>query len=211
MIPPTYFDLESAALPLDVLETRMPVFEAPSTYKDPEKIEAAIEAKRQEWLDGAALSPLTGQILVIGLLSDGKTDFLEGDEKTLLAAFWERADAILSVYGNLIGFNCVAFDLPFLVKRSYAHGVHVPRIIGGWNKRYWNWNADILDLRLLWQMGDRQAHGSLDVISRFLGLAGKTGSGKDFAKLYAEDREKALEYLARDVALTEAVYLKLQL
>lgn len=211
MIPPTIFDIETSALPLDVLETRMPVFEAAANLRDPDKVAASIEVKRQEWLDGAALSPLTGQILVIGLLSDGKTDFLEGDEKTLLAGFWERADAILSVYGNLIGFNCVAFDLPFLVKRSYVHGVHVPRIIGGWNKRYWNWNADILDLRLLWQMGDRQAHGSLDVISRFLGLAGKTGSGKDFAKLYAEDREKALEYLARDVALTEAVYLKMQL
>src|ERR1019366_8408715 len=59
----------------------IPEFKAPGNLKDPEKIAAAVAEKEKEWRDCLALSPLTGQVLVVGTLRN-KADFdiIEGDE-----------------------------------------------------------------------------------------------------------------------------------
>ena len=70
-------------------------------------------------------------------------------------------------------------------------------------------------MMLAWQCGCyRDSYVSLDTLGRALGLGGKTDGvgGGDFAGLYwggAEQRDKALEYLVRDVELTWAVAQKL--
>ncbi len=199
-----YFDAETYSLALPELEALMPQFEAAANLKDPEKIAANIESKRQAWIADAALSPLTGYVLVIGLMS-AETVFFEGSEPTLLEAFLNRTDEILSGGGKLIGFNIFSFDLQFILKRAYRHSVKVPRSIGGWTGRYWNWNENIIDLRLLWQMGDRQAPGSLDSIARHLGVGAKTGTGKEFAKLWETEKPKAVEYIQNDLVLVREI------
>ena len=204
---PLIFDIETAPLPLEQLQAQMPEFEAAGNLKDPEKIKASIESKQQAWLDDAALSPVTGRVLVIGFdEGDSQDKWYDGDERAMLELFWRLADGVLSVSFPIVGFNCNSFDLPFLIKRSWALGAKVPRIIGGWSGRYWNWNENIIDLRLIWQMGDKQCHGSLDTISRHMGLPGKTGNGKDFAGLWSTDQAKALSYLHNDLALTKRLY-----
>lgn len=206
----TIFDIETGPLPIETLIEHMPKFEAPANLKDPDKIKAAIEAKKQEWLDGAALSATTGRVLAFGYMT---TDFFiicPEDEVVLLKMVWEFVDNYISAGRKLAGFNIFQFDLPFLTRRSWALGVPIPRIIGGWTGRYWNWSEDIIDLRPIWQLGDRQAHGSLDDISKFFGLAGKSGSGKDFAELWAKDRDKAIEYLKNDLLLTQELYRRMK-
>lgn len=204
MINPVYFDIETGPLPLTYLEATMPKFKAPANLKDPVKIAAAIEEKKKEYIEDAALDPLTGQILCIGVL-DPLHGFqplgLADDEAAMLRAFWRIANDALGNFDNLIGFNCNSFDLPFLVKRSWKHGIRPPLILR--NGRYWS--KDIIDLREVWQMGDKQAHGSLDTVSRFLGQAGKAGEGSQFAELWADNRDVALTYLKTDLLLTQAL------
>ncbi|MBM4223571.1 MAG: hypothetical protein FJ167_01985, partial [Gammaproteobacteria bacterium] len=123
-------------------------------------------------------------------------------EAVLLASVW---DYFRTAGGTrrptFVGFNTFAFDLPFLVRRSWANGVPVPPTIR--QGRYWSdW---LLDLRDVWQMGDRQASGSLDSICRTLGLGEKSGSGADFARLWQTDRAAATEYLIKDLSLTAAL------
>ena len=199
---PIFFDIETSPLDREVLQSRMPAFEAPSGYKDPVKIAAAIQAKEKTWLEDAALSPLTGRVLVIGVFDGDASQYLFGNEKGFLTQFWTIVRDVLFKSDRLVGFNCNTFDLPFLVKRSWALGVEVPAMLR--NGRYWN--QDIVDLREWWQLGDRQAHGGLDEVSRFFGEAGKVGDGKDFAALWASDKEKAFAYLAQDLKLTKRLY-----
>jgi hypothetical protein len=63
----------------------------------------------------------------------------------------------------------------------------------------------MVDLRDGWQLGDRQARGSLDSIAKHLGLGGKNGDGKAFAELWRSDREKAAAYLRNDLELTARI------
>jgi hypothetical protein len=101
----------------------------------------------------------------------------------------------------LIGFNIFNFDLPFLIRRSWKHRVPVP--FGLRRGRYWN--DRFVDLRECWQLGDRQARGSLDSIARHLGVGAKNGEGKAFAELWQTDRQQAEAYLRNDVELTAKV------
>jgi len=100
----------------------------------------------------------------------------------------------------MIGFNIFAFDLPFLIRRSWKYGIQPQGVRKG---RYWS--DDLVDLRELWQMGNRQDHGSLDSIAKHFGVGAKNGNGKDFANLWAADKTKAIEYLRNDLNLVAAI------
>lgn len=200
---PIVFDIETEALPEADIREFMPEFEAPGNIKDPDKIKAAIEAKQKAWLEDAALSPLTARVLAIGLWIDGTFVLIAepATEAMMLHEFWDAIQGPVGGLRLLIGFNCCLFDLPFLIKRSWKLGVTVPFGI----RRGRHWGNQIIDLWDAWQLGDRQAHGSLDVIARFLGIGKKSGTGADFAKLWRTDRPKAIEYLKNDLAFTAAM------
>lgn len=196
MAPTTIvFDIETGPLPYEQIEALAPEFEAPVNYKDPDKIAAAIEAKREAWLSKAALSPLTGQVLAIGVLADGVYTALLGPESDVISAFW----SMISKTSTLVGFNSHRFDIPFLVKRSWAIGIAPPAGLIG--RR----SIDSIDLMEMWQMGDRNEFTSLDTVARFLGVGAKTGSGAHFAELMKFDESAALDYLENDIHLTAKV------
>ena len=202
------FDIETGPLPDEQLKAMMPQFDPAEVkignLKDPEKIATKIaECKANHWKDfqrRAALDALTGRVLAIGMMSDKGQFSVFGDEneEQTLNDFWDACRGGTSGINRLIGFNTHAFDLPFLVRRSLKHGVAVPP--GLRRGRYWS--QESIDLREEWQLGDRQAHGSLDTIARHLGLGRKNGHGEDFAKLWRADREKAVLYLRNDLELT---------
>lgn len=208
------FDIETGALPESELTQFMPDTWPVGNAKDPAKVAAIVAEKKAAWLADAALDALTGQILAIGLIEDigvmqeGGTFFCLGNdeaasgEKTLLKTFWDFVGTDTGAQMPvLIGFNCNSFDLPFLIRRTWKHGLQVP--VGIRRGRYWG--DQIIDLRDVWQCGDRQACGSLDTIAKHLGIGAKTGNGKDFAALWHTDRTKAMEYLTQDLRLTEAI------
>ncbi len=206
------FDIETAPLPEAELEAMIPPFDSMDVkfgnLKDPDKIaeklaNAALNHRR-DFIDKAALDPLTGCVLAIGakVLGAGQVSIISGDEADVLASFWNlvQPDSDSLRINQMVGFNTQNFDLPFLIRRSWKHRISVP--YGVRRGRYWG--DEMVDLRNEWQLGDRMAKGSLDSICRHLGLGSK-GSGKNFAELWISDRKAAEAYLTNDIALTEAL------
>lgn len=203
------FDIETGPLPDIKLDALMPDFEPAANLKDPEKIAADLAKKRIKFKEDAALSPLSGRVLAVGFLPDhGDPPLIlaDDDEGLLLASVWNHfRTAGGSRRPTFVGFNIHGFDLPFLVKRSWVNGVDIPPNVR--QGRYWaDW---LVDLRETWQLGDRQAHGSLDTICRALGLGEKNGSGADFPRLWKEEREQAVKYLLNDLTLTAKLAARL--
>lgn len=193
----TIVDIETGPLP----NLTPPEFEAPSNYKDPEKIAAHKERQREAWIRDAALSALTGQILAIGYMDKKSISFYGNDpsvgfdEKHLVATFWTLWDEP----GDLCGFAIKSFDLPFIIQRSLILGVPVsPDIFDG---RYWS--RRIVDLQERWLCYGRNSEGhSLANICKACGLGEKTGNGAEFSRLWNEDRDGAIAYLKNDLHLT---------
>jgi len=204
------FDIETAPLPESELAALVPPFDPAEVrtgnLKDPDKIAAKIaEAElnhRRDFCEKAALDPLTGRVLAIGVIDQNGFRILQNeDEAALLTEFWELCRGEMGRVHQLIGFNTHLFDLPFLIRRSWKHRIPVP--FGIRRGRYWS--DEMVDLRDAWQLGDRQARGSLDVIAKHFGVGAKNGSGADFAALWQSDRAKAVEYLRNDLELTAKV------
>lgn len=206
-----FFDIETGPLPEAELLQMVPSFNPADVkvgnLKDPEKIAAkrseAEADHRHQFIERAALDPLTGRVLAVGLMSDQGEFRVVGhdDEATLLREFWAACRDEKSQSNRMIGFNTHAFDLPFLIRRSFKHRVAIPPGI----RRGRYWGEESVDLREEWQLGDRQAKGSLDTIARHLGVGQKNGRGDEFARLWTEDRVKAVDYLRRDVELTARI------
>ncbi len=217
------FDIETGPLAEAELESMLPPFDPAEVkcgnLKDPAKIaEKIAEAEanhRRDFFDKAALDPLSGRVVAIGLLAfdargeagpnfinDGKLVVIgHDDEAETLREFWDMTRGEMGRLNPLVGFNIFNFDLPFLFRRSWKHRVAVP--FGLRRGRYWG--DQLIDLRDAWQLGDRQARGSLDSIAKHLGVGAKNGDGKAFANLWQSDRKQAEAYLHNDLKLTAKI------
>jgi hypothetical protein len=201
------FDIETGPRPDEELASMMPEFEAPKNYKDADKIKSYIEAERRDWLEKAALSPVTGRVLAIGVRTKDGNEIFSDDEKVALLAFWSRLTDLARARVQMVGFDIFRFDLPFLMRRSWVNGVKVPDgLIDA--RGYFN-RVNFVDLIEVWRCGDRATSISLDNLSKFLGVGAKTGDGAHFAKLWATERKLAIAYLENDLALTEGVARRL--
>ncbi len=207
-----FFDIETGPLPETELAALVPPFDPAEVktgnLKDPDKIAAKLaEAEanhRRDFFEKAALDPLTGRVVAVGLLYPDSGEFVvigHEDEAATLREFWEVTKGEMGRINQMVGFNSNAFDLPFLIRRSWRHRVAVP--FGIRRGRYWS--DEMVDLRDAWQLGDRQARGSLDTIAKHLGVGTKNGSGAEFAALWQTDRAKATEYLRNDLQLTARI------
>lgn len=207
-----YFDIETGPLPEAEIAALVPAFDAAGVktgnLKDPDKIAAKIaEAEtshRREFFERAALDPLTGRVVAVGLVYQDSGEFIvigHDDEACTLREFWATCRGEMGRINQMVGFNTWAFDLPFLIRRSWKHRIEVP--FGIRRGRYWG--DEMVDLREAWQLGDRQARGSLDCIARHLGIGAKNGDGSAFAELWVRDRAQAVAYLRNDLDLTVKV------
>ncbi len=207
-----FFDIETGPLPESELAALLPPFDPAEVktgnIKDPEKIAAKIaEAEvnhKRDFIEKAALDPLTGRVIAIGLLDANSGEFVvigHDDEAKTLRDFWDVCRGEMGRLNQMVGFNTFQFDLPFLFRRSWKHRVPIP--LGLRRGRYWS--EQLIDLRDGWQLGDRMARGSLDAIAKHLGVGEKNGDGKDFAQLWIDDRAKAVAYLRNDLELTAKV------
>lgn len=205
---PTPFDIETAPRDLTILEKLVPTFTAPSNYKDPEKIAANIAEQKEKWFEKAALSPVTGRVLVIAYWPEDQTAPTileaptEADEPRILAAFWDEVRSFQ--FRIWSGWNIGSFDLDFLIKRSWFHRVPVPMgaiMSGRYMASKWR------DLMKVFQTTNFKAeYTSLQDAAEFLGVGTKDADGsKNFAALYAADPEKARAHVTNDLALVHAV------
>jgi hypothetical protein len=204
------FDIETEPMDEQQLRAILPPFDESQVKYGNTKDEAKRAAKLEEckakyetdFFSKAALNPTTGRVLVIGFYSVELRNFVvhEGDEREILTSFWRDFSSARVGRCRMVGVNCYGFDLPFLIRRSWILGVTVPPGVVQFDGEWVRWSHVFLDLRRVWQLGDRQAESSFDLIGKALGTGGKREgeSGADFYKLWREDRDRAIEYLKND-------------
>ena len=117
------FDIETA--PLAEAETYLPPPKARANLKDPVKIEADLREKTAANLERAALDPDLCRIVAAAWDCDGQAESAvcadDAQERILLERFWRQSQG-----ATLVGFNCLGFDLPVLLRRSLYLGVRAP-------------------------------------------------------------------------------------
>lgn len=169
-------------------------------------IQAARDEHRAKEIGRAALSPLTGRILTIGYANAaGDWGLSESEnEVDLLAEFWAKYLDCQSERRAMVGFNIANFDVPFIVRRSWLHGLAVPRTVYA-QGRYLG--ANLVDLLQVWKGSAYSDTIKLTELAEFLGCGAKPDgiTGADFAQLWANDRPQAIAYLANDLKMTAAV------
>lgn len=181
--------------------------------------------------NGLGFSPLTGEIVAIGLLDYHKNEgavyyqapgqknaeikedgvsLKQMTEKDMLAKFWELAER----YQVFITFNGRAFDMPFIIIRSAIHGIRPTKDLMRGRYLYQN-NPEALHIDLAEQLsfyGATRRKGSLHLWSRAFGIPSpKTGgiTGDDVGPLFK--KKKFLEiakYNVRDIRATRELYTK---
>lgn len=223
-------DLASLAEPFDESSVKL------GNLKDPEKIAAKIAEARAEHeaniVGRAALSPITGCVLAIGVASSRGAACMaveDGDdhakaEADLLSAWWEKASVWRSSGRRLVGHH-ISFDLPFVVRRSWILGVPVP----GWIHAGRYRPDFFVDTEERWLSFNRfgSEKSNLDMIAKGFGLDGKFKpeprvlpgdqaatelTGATFHRFFragGEFRSLALEYLAKDLMLTREVAVRM--
>ena len=199
------FDIETA--PLEDAAAYLEPIEPPANYKDPDKIEAYLTEKRVEQLDRCSLDPDLCRVVALGWWREREpqptTATVEHqDEASLLQTFWQHVEQ-----GHLVGFNCIAFDLPVLLRRSLYLGVPTPTIQ---IDRFRHPRVTDL-LQLLSHNGTLRFRG-LDFYARRFGFALPPDAltGKDVAPAVAGGRWRDVERHVRiDVLRTAALAAKL--
>ncbi len=182
-----------------------------------------------ELKSGLGFSPLTGEVVVIGILDcernegavyfqapgENHPDFTENgisfrqmDEKTMLQKFWEGAKN----YGCFITFNGRQFDIPFLLVRSAVHGIRPTKDLMRGRYLYQQDSGAVhIDLQdQLTFYGAMRRKGSLHLWSRAFGIESpKTGgvTGDDVGKLFKEKKFLDIaRYNVGDLRATKELY-----
>jgi len=207
-----FIDIETGLSP--DYELFKPEFKDPRVTQKGEvdKRDKTIEEQETEWKSKLALSPLTGQVLMIGYnyVNSPCLDYVgkgsHSDEKQLLL----DADSILCSADLIIGHNIKDFDLPFIVNRCRKHGITPPKI--GYHKgSKWYWNDNVIDTMELWGAGKWKDMVSLNNLCKYFGIPVKDESiGKNFQQIFETDIEKAIEYCKGDVERTKLIYERLK-
>jgi len=185
------------------------------------------ELQLKDLREGLGFSPLTGRIVAIGLYdlerAQGAVYYVDAingaddevgafilktrSEEAMLREFWEGA----LEYDTFVTFNGRAFDVPFLIHRSVAHGMRPTRELMKY--RYLSqqsapFHIDLQD-ELTWY-GAMARRPSLHLFCRAYGINSPKAdgvSGDDIAELFEKKqfRDIAL-YNSRDVIATKELY-----
>ena len=151
------------------------------------------------------------RIVCIGLLIFSDTMVPQGavawygrNEQELLRQFWVRLREIRP--SLFITHNGLGFDLPFLKKRSIIQQVRPSLDISLARFR----TEPVYDTMAVWSNWDSRGWVKLDVLARALNVAGKSGSGKHVADMWAAGQGREIaEYCLQDTFVTYACYQKM--
>jgi hypothetical protein len=158
-----------------------------------------LQSAKSDFIKKAALDPTTGSVLAIGVKSDKGICILDSpNEERLLLDFWKKAGECEQAGRSLVGHNCLGFDLPFLMRRSWIQSIDVPKL------------TVVKDTMKVWACGAYGDWISLDRLAKALGLGAKLEgvSGADFARLWngtEAEHKQAREYLVQDLELTWSI------
>jgi uncharacterized protein YprB with RNaseH-like and TPR domain len=185
----------------------------------------------EELKGGLGFSPLTGEVIVIGVLDyyrnegvvyfqapgekheewkEGGITFKQTDEEGMLRKFWEGAQK----YDYFITFNGRGFDVPFLMIRSAVHGIRPSKDLMRGRYLYQH-SPDAIHIDLQDQLsfyGALRRKGSLHLWSRVFGIESpKAGgvTGDDVGRLFKEKKfVEIAKYNVGDLKATKALYEK---
>jgi len=203
-----YVDIETTALPLDLLIPIMPEFEPAANLKDENKIKQSIADKKDAWLASCALRATTGRIIAASSAwDDQEVQFhCSPDEQTMLDILVHDITTAISLGGRVYGWNLFGFDLPFLTQRAAIAGKACHSLFTTNYRGRWSWNEAFVDPMQVWAgPGNRHDGCSLKAVAFSLGLGLKSGDGKDFSELLKTDPVKAKEYSVNDTNLLRRV------
>lgn len=213
------YDIETGPTLDEYLLPIIPKFKAPSNWKDQNKINDNIAEQQRKWVGKAALSPETGMVYGIGVMSSKENAvFSRGDkEKTLadekddIQKFFEFIDRKQD-NATFVGWNTNDFDIPFLVGRALFHGIPIPPAFytGG---SYGSGGRQFRDLCIECSFGSyerKRQKVSLQRMAVALGIGDKSDIGKFYAEVWRENREEAITYLENDLKLTLAIGNKMR-
>ncbi len=207
-----FLDIESVARPKAEIRASLPPFDSKSVKlgnaSKPDTVAAIIAKAEAEYgddiVESAALSPVYGRIAIVGMMT-GDT-FLQPAESWLKTTWEHLRSGIMSHNQRIIGWGIKRFDLPFMVRRSLALGINVPPCI--WRPARYGFSDNILDLEEIWKslcgLAPAQCVSLASVLAE-LGFPAKSGSGADFGKLWATDRDAALAYNRTDLECEAAL------
>ena len=195
---------------------------------DDEDYKAALEDLK----NGLGFSPLTGEIVAIGVLdyyknegvvyfqapgeknkeiSENGITFKQETEEGMLRKFWDGAQK----YQVFITFNGRGFDAPFLMTRSAIHGIRPSKDLMQGRYPYQQRNSDAFHLDLqdvLTFYGATRRKGSLHLWSRAFGIESPKASGitgDDVGRLFKEKKFLEIaQYNVGDLRATKALYEK---
>jgi len=196
------FDIETIAdksvLPL------LPSPEPDSRLKDPVKIQASLEKKREEQISKLGLNPISATVCCFGWANEEYSGHIllneSGTEKQMLVSIWE----VLSGFDHLTSFNGINFDIPVLLMRSAIHRVKPSINIS--TKKYYIDNHT--DCRMVLGQWDKYAVGTLDFYSRlFLDEPISEIDGSMVQSMWDEGRyNEVAEYCKTDCVKTFKIY-----
>lgn len=203
------FDCEAVAI--DDAGRYLEPVSAPANYKDAEKIAAYCEQAQRDALAKAALDIDLGRIVALGSMQHGNDPIValardEQDEADILRAFWARVVAP-NAYNRptLIGFNCLGYDLPLMLRRSLYLGVAAPRFQMGKYR-----HDGIEDLMLSLSFDGAVKYRGLSFYCRRFGLdVPDETSGAQIAELHAAgDWDGIANHCRADVLKTAALAVR---
>jgi len=208
------FDIETVGADFDSLdeETKAYLLKKALTEEEEERVKETL-----------GLSPLTGEIVAIGMLNpktmggkvlfqapDGGVEPFEEEgiqyksasEKDILLEFWDA----VSRYYQFVTFNGRGFDCPFIMVRSAFHRIKPTREL--MPNRYNGPHIDLLDQLTFFGATRRY---SLDMWCRYFGIKSPKEegvTGRDVKGLFTEGRYLDIaRYCARDLVATRELLL----
>ncbi|NKB81739.1 MAG: hypothetical protein GKS05_07620 [Nitrospirales bacterium] len=167
--------------------------------------------KENELYEKSAFDGTFSRIVCIGLLIFSDTMVPQGavawygrNEQELLRQFWTRLREVRP--SLFITHNGLGFDLPFLKKRSMIQHVRPSLDISLARFRV----EPVYDTMAVWSNWDPRGWVKLDVLARALNVAGKSGSGKQVADMWAAGQWREIaEYCLQDTFVTYACYQRM--
>lgn len=208
------FDIETRANK-EALEF-LPEPQAPSNYKDEVKIKAYVEEKRIEQVDKAALDPDYGEIIAICALpsdpdreettgiewrsSDYMVSHYDYSEAEMINGFWDLYE---EHRGYSCGYNIIGFDLPYLLRRSFALGIQ-PSIIPDLRRYQTSPTLDLMMVLYNWQN-----FKGLKFVAERYGIKNYLPD-LDGSMVADMDRETLIHYVANDTLMTYELYKKMK-
>jgi 3'-5' exonuclease len=194
--------------------------------------EEEYKAALEELKNGLGFSPLTGEIVAIGVLDyykdegvvyfqapgeklseskEGNITFKPMGEKEMLEKFWEGAKK----YQCFITFNGRGFDAPFLMVRSAIHGIRPSKDLMQGRYLYQQRDNEAIHVDLQDQLtfyGATRRKGGLHLWSRAFGIESPKASGvtgDDVGRLFKEKKFLDIaKYNVGDLRATKALYEK---